>query len=119
MQAEPILLLRYIHNHSKGGSVTNCGPRIGENKTRVKENCETIQFCQEGQPASSSEGRSYDNILSALSNLLSSINTTEESTDPILQAVLPLYYDTRKDAFIHMGEKISDFIDLKKKTVLL
>ena len=43
----------------------------------------------------------------------------EDSTDYTLQAILPLSYDTLKDAFIHMGGNISDFPDLKKQTVAL
>ena len=58
-------------------------------------------------------GISYGNILSAVSNILSVTNTTEDSTESTLQAIIPLYYDTIKDAFIHMGGNISDFTDLK------
>ena len=37
----------------------------------------------------------------------------------ILQDTLSLSYDTLNDAFIHIGGKISDFNDLKKRTVVL
>ena len=55
-----------------------------------------------------------DNILSVVANLLSVANTMEESTDSILQAIMPLSSDSLKDAFIHMGGKIIDLLDLKK-----
>ena len=55
-------------------------------------------------------GSLYDNILSALVNLLSATNTTEDSTESILQYIFPLSYDTLEEAFIHMGENISDFL---------
>ena len=37
----------------------------------------------------------------------------------ILQDTLSLSYDTLNDAFIHICGKISDFNDLKKRTVVL
>ena len=43
----------------------------------------------------------------------------EESTDSILQAIIPLSSDSLKDAFIHMGGKIIDLLDLKKWTFAL
>ena len=61
------------------------------------------------------QGSSYDNIIYNVVNLLSSSKTTEEYTDSILKAILNLSSDTLKDAFIHMGEKISDLHNLKKK----
>ena len=63
------------------------------------------------------QGRSYDNILSAVTNFLGSANTTEDSTDSILQATHHLSFDTPKDTFIYMGGNISDFSNLKKQTV--
>ena len=65
------------------------------------------------------QGSSYDNILSAVANLLSSTNTIENSTDSILQDTPPLSSDTLEEIFIHMGENISGFLDLKKQTVKL
>ena len=62
-------------------------------------------------------GISYDNILSAVTNFLGSANTTEDSTDSILQATHHLSFDTPKDTFIYMGGNISDFSNLKKQTV--
>ena len=64
-------------------------------------------------------GSSYDNILSSVENLLSVTKTTEDSTDSIIQAIIPLYYDTLKDDFIHMGVNIGDFTDLKKQMSML
>ena len=64
-------------------------------------------------------GNSYDNILSSVANLLSAIKTTKEYTGSILQAILPLSSDTSGGAFIHMGGKISDSPDLKKRTITL
>ena len=61
----------------------------------------------------------YDNILSAVANLLCATKTTEDSTDSILQSTIPLSYDTPEETFIHMGGKISDLTDLKKKMVPL
>ena len=52
------------------------------------------------------QGRSYDNILSSVSNLLSVTKTMKDSTDSILQATIPLSFDTLKEAFIHIGGKI-------------
>ena len=43
----------------------------------------------------------------------------EDSTDSILQAILHLYSDTLKEAFIHMGGDISDFTELNNQTVVL
>ena len=65
-------------------------------------------------------GSSYDNILSAISNLLSVTNTTDESTESIIQATPPpLSYDTPNETFIHMGGNISDLPDLKKQMIAL
>ena len=64
-------------------------------------------------------GSSYNNIISDVSNPLSVIKTMEEYTDSILQDILHLSSDTLKNAFIHMGGKITDFSDLKNQTVLL
>ena len=55
-------------------------------------------------------GSLYDNILSALVNLLSATNTTEDSTESIFQYILPLSSDTLEEAFILMGENMSDFL---------
>ena len=64
-------------------------------------------------------GRSHDNILSAVANLLSANNTTEESIDSILHSIALLSSDNLNDSFIDMGEKISNLPDLKKQTVAL
>ena len=55
----------------------------------------------------------------AKENFLSFTKTTEDSTDSILKAILSLSSDTLKDAFVNMGENISDLLDLKKRTVAL
>ena len=52
-------------------------------------------------------GSSYDNILSAVENL--------EYTDSILQAITPLYSDTLKEVFIHMGVNIIIFLTSRSK----
>ena len=54
----------------------------------------------------------YDDITSAMENLLSATKTTNDS-------IIPLSYDTLKDAFIHMGGNISDLPDLKKQMIAL
>ena len=64
-------------------------------------------------------GISCDNILSAVANILSDTNTTEEFTDSILQATPPITSDTLKDDFIHMGGNIGNLPDLRKQTVVL
>ena len=64
-------------------------------------------------------GISCDNILSAVANILSDTNTTEDFTDSILQDIFPITSDTLKDDFIHMGGNIGDLPDLKKQTVVL
>ena len=64
-------------------------------------------------------GSLYYNNLYTVANLLSTTNTTEEPTESILQDILSLSYETLKDAFVHMGGKISGFTDLKKQTVTL
>ena len=56
-------------------------------------------------------GSSCDNILSDVENL--------ESTDSILQSIIPLYSDTLKEVFMHMGVNIINFPVLKKQTVAL
>ena len=56
-------------------------------------------------------GSSYDNIVSAVANL--------DYNYSILQSIIPLYSETLKGAFIHMGVKISNFPNLKKQTVAL
>ena len=61
-------------------------------------------------------GSSYNNNLSAVTNLISDTNTTEESTDSILKYIIPLSSDTPKYAFYHMGEEINNLPDLKKRT---
>ena len=66
-----------------------------------------------------SQGSLYVNILSYVENLLSATNTTEESIDSILQAILPLYSVALKYSFTNMGRKISYFTNLKKRTVAL
>ena len=53
-------------------------------------------------------GSLYDNIISAVANLLSDTKTTEYSTDSILQSILTLSSDTIKESFIHMDENIGD-----------
>ena len=45
--------------------------------------------------------------------------TMENSTDYILEAILPLSSDTLKYAFIHMGGKITYFPEPNKKTIAL
>ena len=64
-------------------------------------------------------GISYDNIISAVANILNATNTMEEYTDSILLDILPLSSDTIKYAFIHMSGNISDLTYLKKKRVAL
>ena len=59
-------------------------------------------------------GVSYYNILFTVANLLSVTNTTEGSTESIIQAILPLSSDTLKDDFIHMGGNIGYLPNLKK-----
>ena len=54
----------------------------------------------------------YDDITSTMEKLLSATKTTNDS-------IIPLSYDTLKDAFIHMGGNISDFPNLEKQTVAL
>ena len=60
------------------------------------------------------QGSSYDNILSAVANLLSVTNTTDDSTDSVLQAIIPLSSVTLKDVYFRLGGNISDFPDQKK-----
>ena len=55
--------------------------------------------------------RLHDTILSAVANL--------DSTDSILQTMLPLYSEILKEAFIHMCGNIIDFTNPKKQTVAL
>ena len=66
-------------------------------------------------------GIPHDNIFSTVDNLLSDTNTTEDSTDSILQYTPPPppYYDILKEAFIHMFGKISYFTNLNNCTVPL
>ena len=64
-------------------------------------------------------GRSYDNIIPDVENLLSATSTTEDFFDSILKYILPLSSDTIKYAFIYMGGKIRDFSYPKKQTVAL
>ena len=64
-------------------------------------------------------GRSYDNILDVVSNLLSTTNTTEDSTESILQATPNLSSETLKNYFIHMGGHISELTDFRKLTTAL
>ena len=56
-------------------------------------------------------GSSYDNIVSAVANL--------DYNYSILQSIIPLYSETLKGAFIHMGVKIRKVTDLKKQMVAL
>ena len=63
------------------------------------------------------QGSSYDNIISTVSNLLSSTKKTEDSTDYILQATPSISPDTLNDSFICISGKINDLHDLKKRTV--
>ena len=60
-------------------------------------------------------GSLYDHTLSDVANLY--------STDSSLQATppppLPIYSNTLKEAFIHMGGKIIYFTDLKNQTFVL
>ena len=60
--------------------------------------------------------RSYDNIISTVTNLLSITNTTEDYTDSFLQTIIPLSSETLKDDFFHLGGKIRDLPDQKKQT---
>ena len=62
-------------------------------------------------------GSSYDNIFSAVENLLIVTKNTNESTDSVLQSIITLSSDTLKDNFFHLGGNISDLPDLKKQTV--
>ena len=54
-------------------------------------------------------------MMRAISNLLIIANTMDESTESILQAIIPLSYDTPSDAFSHMEGNISNLTDLKKQ----
>ena len=74
------------------------------------------QFCKRAAHIIK-QGRSYDNTLSNVANLLSVTKTTDYSTESSLQAIIPLSSDTLKDAFIHLGENISDLPDQKNQTV--
>ena len=65
------------------------------------------------------QGSSCDNILSAVENILSVTNNTEDSNKYIIQVIIPLSSDTLKDAFIHMGVNIGDFTDIKKRMYAL
>ena len=56
-------------------------------------------------------GSSYDNTPFVLANI--------DSTESIIQYILPLSSKTLKGSFIHMGVKIGKFPDLKKQTVAL
>ena len=84
----------------------------------VKENAKQSNFVKRSARIIK-RGISCDNILSAVANILSAKNTTEEFTDSILQAIPPITSDTLKDDFIHMGGNIGDFPNLKKQTVVL
>ena len=52
------------------------------------------------------KGSSYDNIISSVTNI--------DSTESIIQSILPISSETLKEAFIHTGGDIRDFTDLKK-----
>ena len=56
----------------------------------------------------------FEDILSAVANLLSVTNTTDDSTDSVLQAIIPLSSVTLKDVYFHLRGNISDFPDQKK-----
>ena len=94
---------------------------VAENRIKQDEVKENSQQSNSVKRAACiiKQGGSYDNIISAVANLLSATNTTVEFTDSILQSILPLSYDTLKCDFIHMGGNISDFTDLKKQIVSL
>ena len=62
-------------------------------------------------------GSAYYNILSTVENLRSATNNMDYSTESVIQYIIPLSYDTFKDSLFHLGGKISDFSDLKKRTV--
>ena len=55
----------------------------------------------------------------AKENLLSVTKTTENFTDSILKAILSLFSDTLRYAFIHVGGNIIDLLEFKTKTVML
>ena len=65
------------------------------------------------------QGISYDNILLALANRLSVTKTTEDSTESILEYIIPLSSYTLKYAFTHVGGNIGNFPILKKQTITL
>ena len=64
-------------------------------------------------------GSSYDNILSTVGKFLSVAKTMEKPIDYVLQYIKYLSSDNLKDNFFHLGEKISNFCDLKKKMVMV
>ena len=59
-------------------------------------------------------GGSFENILKAIANLRSDTNTTEDSTNSVLQGILSLSSDTLKYDFFHLGGNISECPNLKK-----
>ena len=82
-------------------------PRIGENKMRLKN---TIWANYVKRAAHIiKRGRSYDNIIYTVANLLSFTKITDDSNDFVLQAITPLSSDTLKDAFFHLGVNIRNF----------
>ena len=64
-------------------------------------------------------GRSCEKILFAVANLLSITKTTEDSTDSILQAIVPLSSETIKGIFTRMVGNIYNFPGLKKQMFTL
>ena len=64
-------------------------------------------------------GSSFENILTVVVNLRSDINTTEDSTESVLQGILSLCADTLKDAFFCLVGNIHELPYLKKRTVLV
>ena len=75
-----------------------------------------IQFCEK-ENRIIRRGRSYDNIFSAIINILSVTKNMDESTDSILQYIISLSSENLKNDFINMGLNISNLIDQKKEMV--
>ena len=51
--------------------------------------------------------------------VLSVTKTTDKSTDSVLQDIIPISSDSFKDTFLHLGGKLSDLPDLKKRTFVV
>ena len=62
-------------------------------------------------------GSYFERIIFTVANLRSDTNTTENSTDSILQIILALSSDTLKDTLFHLGRKIIDLPNLNNHTV--